>query len=78
MNVDKIEIRPHEQQLGWFRCFLVSKQTAFGITKIELICSDETLRQIRNACNQALDEKEITASEENSVFRNGRLKNFGK
>ena len=78
MNAAKIEIKPHEKHLNHFRCVLVSKPNPFGCTTLEIICSAETLRQIRNACNEALEEDKVTQGEENSIFRTGRLKDFGK
>ena len=77
MNAGNIEIMPHEKYKGWFRVVLTSQPSNLGKTTIELICSEELIRLIRNQCNKTLDENLRTPeeeSEENTL--NGRLKDF--
>lgn len=77
MNVGKIEIMPHENYKGWFRIVLTSQSSNLGQTTIELICSDEVIRHIRNQCNQTLGECLRTPEEDSDENElNGRLRDF--
>lgn len=77
MNAGNIEITPHEKYKGLFRVVLTSQSTNRGKTTIELICSEELIRHIRNQCNKTLDENLRTPEEEAETNElNGRLKDF--
>lgn len=77
MNIDKIQITPHEKYKGWFRVVLTSQNTHLGRTTIELICDSSAIRLLRNVCNTTLDEIYQTAAEESEEnIWNGRLKDF--
>jgi SNF2 family DNA or RNA helicase len=45
MTVSSVRIERLPLLHDWFKVTIESRKTAVGFTKIELVCSDETLRQ---------------------------------
>jgi len=76
MNLSKIEIIPHEEHENWFRVIFTSQKTAYGCTSIDIVCSAEALRHVRNQCNDALAEKLKAPHEESEILTKGRLRDF--
>lgn len=57
MTVASVTIRPHESLNNWFYVTLKSRPNSIGQTTIELLCSEEELRHIRNEADKALGNK---------------------
>lgn len=47
MTVAKVTIEPHEEHPEWFRMTIESWRNSIGQTKIELLVSKDSLRQMR-------------------------------
>jgi len=76
MNLAKIEIIPHEKYEGWFRVIFTSQKNTYGCTSLEMVCSAEIVRHIRDKCNETLEEKAKNKSENSPILTEGKLKNF--
>lgn len=54
MTVSSVSIQPIENLTDWYKVTLVSRKNGIGESTIELLCSDETLRQMRREIDQIL------------------------
>lgn len=58
MTVSSVEIEPHEELRNWYRVTITSRRDGIGDTKIELLCSIETLSMIAYQITQILKARE--------------------
>lgn len=54
MTVSSVSIQPIENLKGWFKVTIESRKNAIGATKLELLCSDENLRQMQREIEKHL------------------------
>lgn len=54
MTVSSVTIKPVESLKNWFKVTLISRKDGIGETSMELLCSEETLRQMRGEIAKVL------------------------
>lgn len=54
MTVSSVRIEKIENLKGWFKVTIESRKNAIGETKLELLCSDENLGQMRREIDKHL------------------------
>lgn len=54
MTVSSVRIERIENLKDWYKVTIESRKNAIGETKLELLCSDENLRQMRREIDKHL------------------------